>query len=170
MNCPECKALMQTITYEGVEIQTCDSCGGEFVTEDQMGCIVRAREARFGKHLQLLLDDHKPKFGTPSSDSDRHLTCPACDSAMRPINYGTDTGVSVDRCENCHGMWLDHEELEKIQILMENWSDRAPGKLKLIASELEEARRQAAESASTSFSASRFSFINAVINRFLDAA
>lgn len=170
MHCPECKTLMQAVTYEGVEIHTCDACGGEFVTEAEMGCIVRAREARFGSHLKQLLEDHKPMFGIPSAETDRHLTCPVCDGAMHLINYGTDTGVCADRCEKCGGIWLDQDELEKVQILMETWQDRAPGQLRSIATELEKARRHAAEATNHAYAGSRFSFINALINHFLDAA
>ena len=62
------------------------------------------------------------------------------------------------------------EELERIQAVMEEWQDAAPAKLQLIARELETTRRETAESCNRAFSGSRFAFVNAIINRLLDAA
>ncbi len=53
---------------------------------------------------------------------------------------------------------------------MEKWADDAQPQIKAIAGELEMARRKAANTGSDAFSGSRFSFINAIINRLLDAA
>ena len=89
---------------------------------------------------------------------------------MRVVNYGGDSGVFVDRCERCQGIWLDQQELEKIQLLTEQWADEAPQQLRALSSELETARQAAAAQTNSAFSGSRFAFVNAVINRLLDAA
>ncbi|MHC4210268.1 MAG: TFIIB-type zinc ribbon-containing protein, partial [Planctomycetota bacterium] len=100
----------------------------------------------------------------------RQLRCPACDGSMDVVNYGGDSGIFVDRCGGCGGLWLDHDELEKVQIVMEKWAVEAPAQLQSIAGELELARRKAADATSKGFCGSRFSFINAIVNRLLDAA
>ncbi|MCI0676639.1 MAG: zf-TFIIB domain-containing protein [Phycisphaerales bacterium] len=170
MKCPQCSANMRSIRYENVNVQTCDKCGGEFVGPAEMATIVKTREAAFGKNLKQLVQDHKPIFGIPAGESDRTLKCPGCSGSMRLINYATDSGVTVDRCQDCGGMWLDHDELEKIQVIMEQWQEKAPGKLMAIAGQLEQARMKTAQQTSKSFAGSRFSFVNALINRLLDAA
>jgi Zn-finger nucleic acid-binding protein len=170
MNCPNCSAQLRIVCYEGVNVETCDKCGGEFVEPDELAHIVKSRQSHFGKHLQDLMKDHKPMFGKPAGQSDQQRTCPACSGAMQLVNYGGDTGVGVDRCDDCGGLWLDHDEIEKVQLIMEKWQDEAPAKLNAIAGQLEMARRQAAERTSKAFAGSRFSFVNALINRLLDAA
>ncbi len=53
---------------------------------------------------------------------------------------------------------------------MERWADEAKPRIKALAGKLETARRDAADNATGSFSGSRFAFVNALINRLLDAA
>lgn len=170
MICPNCATFLQTIEYEGVNVQACDGCGGEFVGPTELRAIINTREATFGGYLHDLVQDHQPMFGTPIGGDGRNRVCPACGGEMGVINYGGDTGVSVDRCEDCGGIWLDHEELEKVQLLIEQWQDRAPEQLMRIAEDLERASYEAAQAARSRFAGSRFAFVNALINRLLDAA
>ncbi len=39
------------------------------------------------------------------------LNCPFCKTLMNKIKRNN---VTVDRCPNCHGVWLDKGELDKI--------------------------------------------------------
>ena len=170
MKCPSCDETMRPISYEGVAVHTCDACGGEFIGPAEMAHIIAAREQRFTPELDEAMGEFTPIFGLVASETERLLDCPVCETPMTVINFGGDTGVHVDRCGACQGLWLDLEELEKVQILMERWQDAAPAQLGAIAADLEIARRRAVESARAQFGASRFSFVNALINRLLDAA
>ncbi len=170
MQCPQCTSTLQPVAYEGVHIHTCNSCGGEFIAGGKLATIVRTRQEQFSPQLKDALAQHEPVFGVPDSQADRVLCCPACGESMAVLNYSVDSGIFVDRCAGCDGLWLDHEELEKIQALMENWSDEAPQQLQAISSQLEAARRKAAQQYNRTFAGSRFAFVNALINRLLDAA
>jgi Zn-finger nucleic acid-binding protein len=170
MQCPQCSTELRATSYEGVPIHTCESCGGEFVAGEQLATIVKVRQEQFAGELAESMARHRPTFGKIASQPNRVLTCPACGGQMKSGNYGGDSGIYVDRCEVCSGIWLDNEELEKIQIVMERWSDEAQPQIRAIAGELEEARRRAAESTSKAFTGSRFAFVNALINCLLDAA
>lgn len=52
------------------------------------------------------------------------MKCPRCEV---PLNEITKTGVLVDVCDKCRGMWLDRGELEKISSrlheLEREWDD-----------------------------------------------
>lgn len=170
MHCPQCAATLEATVYEGVPIHTCNTCGGEFVGGEEFRRIVENRKQRFDPAMQDELAGSKPSFGAVASQPDRSLPCPACGQPMKVANYAGDTGIFVDRCDVCSGLWLDHEELEKVQIVMERWADEARPQLQAIAGELEMARRKAAGSTTGTFSGSRFAFVNALINRLLDAA
>lgn len=39
------------------------------------------------------------------------LTCPVCQGSMRELNK---SGVLIDSCTQCRGVWLDRGELEKL--------------------------------------------------------
>ena len=170
MQCPQCTADLQATVYEGVPIHTCDTCGGEFVGGEEFRRIVDDHKETFDAKMQDELAGCKPSFGAVSSQPDRSLPCPACGQPMTVANYAGDSGIFVDRCEVCSGLWLDHAELEKVQIVMERWADEAKPQIRALAGKLETARRNAAENAEGSFSGSRFAFVNALINRLLDAA
>jgi len=170
MHCPKCGDFLREVDYESVRINTCDACGGEVIRPSAMRAIVHRRDMHFPEDLKLALADHAPSFGPPRTGAAPTLSCPACRRAMLPINYGGDSGIIIDRCTGCSTVFLDREELEKIQILMERWEDDAPQRIRIIAGELERARREAAESTSRAFAGSRFAFVNAVINRLLEAA
>jgi len=45
--------------------------------------------------------------------SERHVDCPKCGTSLVSIDYDR-TGVEVDFCARCRGVWLDSGELEKI--------------------------------------------------------
>jgi Zn-finger nucleic acid-binding protein len=170
MDCPQCQRRMRDMEYEGVLVKTCDGCGGEFIGADQLAHIVQTRDERFCERRQQAGSVMRPRFGVPDEEDRRTLFCPDCDTAMEVGNYGGDTAVFVDRCDRCGGVWLDCEELENVQVLMERWLDAAPAQIREIANELEDARRSAAEQTSNVFAGSRFAFVNALINRLLDAA
>ncbi len=170
MQCPRCTASLQSTVYEGVPMHTCDTCGGEFVGGEEFRRIVDTCTDAFDARVQEDLARCKPSFGAVSSQPDRSLSCPACGQPMTVANYAGDSGIFVDRCEVCSGLWLDHAELEKVQIVMERWADEAKPQIQALAGKLEMARRNAADNTAGSFSGSRFAFVNALINRLLDAA
>jgi Zn-finger nucleic acid-binding protein len=170
MRCPIDGEPLRDLIYEDAYIHTCPRCEGELIGGDALAQIVRTRETRFGPEWESLLDDHAPLAGTPASRPRRGLNCPFCQGAMQSLNYASDASIVVERCGQCGAVWLDRHELELIQVLMEKYQDEASGKLRQIAGELEAARREAARRAGSAFEGSRFAFVNAIINRLLDAA
>lgn len=161
---------MKAIEYEGALIYTCPTSGGELIGADALAHIIRCREQKFGDEWKSLVANHEPLRGLPGEAGERQLVCPFCEGDMSPVNYGSDSAVIIDRCGGCGAVWLDAHELEMIQALMETWQDHAPERIRGIASELERARTAAAGKADDAFQGSRFSFVNAVMNRLLDAA
>lgn len=170
IRCPIDNCQLEPVEYEGALIQTCGQCGGELLSADALAHIVRKREEVFGPDWQNLVQDHEPRRGIPNHACQHALSCPVCDSPMETINYAGDTQVIVDRCESCHALWLDQHELEMAQVVLEHWKNRAPERLRAIAGDIEQARAKAAQGASGTFSGSRFAFVNALMNRLMDAA
>lgn len=39
------------------------------------------------------------------------MACPRCDGKLHEVTY---EDVRIDRCDKCHGIWLDSGELEQI--------------------------------------------------------
>lgn len=169
MHCPTCGSFLREILYEGVTIHTCDNCGGELMGPHAIAHVVNVRDAHFDDDIIEHLRTRKPMYGVPADQPVRRINCPGCRTTMNVMNYGGDTGVMIDRCPRCFTMWLDRAELEKIQILTENWEDAAAAQIGSITAALEATRREVAERTNKVFAGSRFAFANALINRVLDA-
>lgn len=168
MNCPCCTAPLRELSYEGVSIRTCDGCGGEFVGPQPLRHIVNVRLERFGPEIHKMVESRMPTEGVPVKDG-RTLECPSCKGATGVINYTLDSGVLIDRCTKCGGMWLDAQELENLQALLERWEDEAPARLEALEPRLR-AVRETNRRLGAKFEGSRFAFVNAVVNRILRAA
>jgi Zn-finger nucleic acid-binding protein len=99
-------------------------------------------------------------------DLNRHLTCPRCRGNTHPFNYGDDTGIIIDQCGACHGVWLDRGELEKIQELVEGWEDELPEDLAQYGPKLRQI--SADEDKDLDVHISHVHLINSLINGILD--
>ena len=40
------------------------------------------------------------------------MKCPKCGAMLTPLPVG---GITVDKCQSCDGIWVDHGELEKLR-------------------------------------------------------
>jgi Zn-finger nucleic acid-binding protein len=166
MQCPKCHQTLEGIDYEGVHIETCPACGGDWLDAGQLGSIVQARKGRFNEQECLAIAQAATITGTKLAGLNRHLTCPTCGGTTNPENYGDDTGLIVDKCTSCHGVWLERGEIEKIEELVEGWDDGLPADLTKYGPKLREAMVQ--EEAFEKVHISHFRLINAMINGVLD--
>lgn len=131
-----------------------------------MGKVVRIREARFNEEERKAIAASTTYKGVKLEDVDRDLTCPSCGGQTDPVNYAGGSGIIIDRCTGCHGVWLDGKELEKVQMVVEGWEDHLPDDLKKYGPRL----RQIAKNVDRrdNVRISRVGFINTLINGLLD--
>ena len=172
MNCPSCQTLLTTIDYETVEIETCLGCGGEWLDKDELGKIVRIREEKFDEEERRAIAESATITGVDLEKADRDLVCPKCGCTTDAINYGGDTGIVLDRCTGCGGFWLDKDEIEKVQMLVEGWEDLLPEDLKKHGAKLREIEITAQEDDVDVAKMKRLPwagrFVNTLINGILD--
>ncbi len=166
MRCPSCSERLEEIDYEGIRIETCPKCGGEWLDATELGHVVAAREVRFDENERRAVAAAVKITPVNIQDADRDLKCPKCAGRTDALNYGGDTGIVIDKCTCCAGIWLDGDELEKIQMVVEGWDDGLPDDLKEYGPRLRRVAEETEEK--TRFKASRFGFINAIINGILD--
>ena len=120
MQCPKCGAEMRTILYEGVQIDKCSSCEGEWLDGGELKTIVKRREEKFSpEEVESVRSSINETREAPEKMPEHPYHCPRCGVDLVRINYALSSGVWIDRCENCGGVWLDKNELEQIQFLAE---------------------------------------------------
>lgn len=170
MRCPIDGRELTPMEYEGALVFTCESCGGDLLSGDTLSHIVRTRESTFGELWPQLVQHSRPIMGTPAKSLQRGLGCPVCAAKMTTVNYFGSSDIFIDRCLQCQAVWLDRQELERVQALVEQWQDQAPGQLAAISIKLEDTRKRTVAASESAFQGSRLSFVNALMNRLLDAA
>ena len=122
MQCPRCNSTnFVEHNYEGLKVDTCQSCFGVWLDEGEIAHIVYTKQKGISPELVKEVVSNS-FFGIPASESETILNCPKCNNEMTPINYDISSGVIIDRCANGHGFWLDKHELEKVQAFREYWS------------------------------------------------
>lgn len=126
MRCPKCNQPLSGIDYQGVHIETCPACGGDWLDAGELGNIVEARKARFSEQECMAIAQAATITGVKLNTLNRHLTCPKCGGSTHPVNYGDDSGLIIDECGSCHGVWLERGELDKIDELVHGWDDELP--------------------------------------------
>lgn len=106
MKCIKCHSveMQSTKSFEkGVELEACPSCRGMWLDKGE---------------LEALLDEDATNFlEVPESATRAHnLNCPKCNVKLFQFFY-PGTTVMLDSCQQCHGVWLDDEEFNVINIV-----------------------------------------------------
>jgi len=93
------------------------------------------------------------------------LACPKCNVAMKSFNYAYTSGVIIDKCPECGGIWLDKDELEHVQILAEEWAKKLEGDKAKYSGVLNKVREQ--HRSLDRVNVSRFGIMNAFMTGLL---
>lgn len=116
MNCPICWVPLQQLNISGVIIDECDNCHGLWFDAHELARLDEISEGS-GEDLDRILS-------YPRADDMRieQITCPRCSIKMQRRNYYYKSGINVDECYGCGGIWLDAGELGSIR---ENFKSQA---------------------------------------------
>ncbi len=120
--CPEHNICLQTIEYEGELVEQCALCGGLWCSLNSIEAILKKRIQKFDKETiqtskdynfpSLQLDMKKVKFEARK--------CLECGEDMKKHDFSKSINISIDRCLKGHGIWLDKDEIDRIQVLVED--------------------------------------------------
>lgn len=135
--CPRCNIPLKTIDLKldgKFLIERCDECLGLFFDPGELEALLEATVANV-----FVID--RSRLGNvniamrPNDYGISYVKCPVCSTIMNRVNFGTKSGVIVDRCK-AHGVWLDGGELRPLFEWM-----KAGGKL--LDQERQEERKKA---------------------------
>ena len=164
MKCPRCSAGLQTVEYESVVVETCPACGGEWLDRGEMKRIVNTYEKLFPREMIESLDGINQAIFTIDESPANQLSCPKCPEVeLNRFNYAGTSGVALDKCPECGGIWLDKDEIEQVQILVEAWQMKLEEDRARFGPVLERIETDAHVRDLSSYRPSRFGFVNAVL-------
>jgi Zn-finger nucleic acid-binding protein len=164
MQCPRCGEQLCAVDYEGVEVETCPGCKGEWLDAEELKKIVHTVEETFPENQVAALDAINESVFRIDESPGNELKCPKCpDAELNRFNYAATSGVALDKCPDCGGVWLDHDELEHVQILVEEWGKKLEEDRATYGELLEKTRQEVEAKMDDAVSVSRFGFVNAVL-------
>lgn len=113
--CPRCNIGLKTIDlniHGTFLIERCDECLGLFFDPNELETLLEATVSNVFSINRSQLNDIKSTV-KPVENGAFYIKCPVCSTIMNRVNFGTNSGVIVDRCKE-HGLWLDGGELRHL--------------------------------------------------------
>lgn len=126
--CPVCKILLETVSLEGNNIEVCLTCKGMFFEFDEMKTVLKNTLQE--KYTEIFEGDN-------ASDHTAPYTCPKCEENMREEEYGFNSGIHIDRCDNCMSIFLNGGEAKEINRYLSSMESEEVQELELAKIETE---------------------------------
>jgi Zn-finger nucleic acid-binding protein len=119
MKCPNCQASLEPASELPVRVDRCPNCGGMWCDKEELRLLKDKEDDGDFRWIDVDLwkDAEKLRAGEQSG-----LACPADGSALTSVHYG-DSGVSVDICAQCEGVWLGKGAYDAIIAYLEHIVD-----------------------------------------------
>lgn len=169
MKCPRCGSTVNPIEYDGVQIDVCSHCKGEWLDAGELQQIVEHHEEVFTAKEIASLDAVNKEIFTAERDDHDELDCPHCEGVrMEHFNYGDTSGIILHKCPDCGGIWTDKEQLQKVEVLVDGWKECLNRDSAKYGSILQKVELKEQQDLDKSVSISRFGFVNAILRRFCE--
>ncbi|GIV20784.1 MAG: hypothetical protein KatS3mg023_2535 [Armatimonadota bacterium] len=107
--CPDCRIEMQAQRYYGVTVDICPACAGVWFDESELRLLMEIDPL-----ILLSLDDRALPDVQYTPEETVNRRCPRCAVLLQPYRYLYDSPVELDRCGQCHGIWVEDSELHKM--------------------------------------------------------
>jgi len=169
MKCPRCNSILQPVEYDGQKVEVCPDCKGEWLFAGELQKIVEHHDEVFTPEEIASLDAVNKEIFTAEKDDKDELNCPACsDVRMEHFNYGDTSGIVLHKCLECDGIWMDKDQLKKVEEVVDGWKADLGQDINKYGSVLEKVEEQEQKELDRAVSISRIGFVNAVLRRFCE--
>lgn len=105
--CPKCShhPALREEDVDGVRVHACADCNGVWLNQGELNALVHPAAG----DLEYCSEDR------PQTDRLTDHPCPLCpDTNMVQVNFIAYSGILMDHCRQCQGLWLDRGELDAI--------------------------------------------------------
>jgi Zn-finger nucleic acid-binding protein len=96
--------------FYGVEIDVCPKCGGIWMDDGELAQLGQSAAGA----LRQIDQGTTPPTPTIEPRPNRQLRCPRDGEAMSAYQFSYNSGITLDSCPTCSGVFLDHGELTSI--------------------------------------------------------
>ena len=106
MKCPKCEETTLTRVRVGeLEVDHCNECGGLWLDRDELPRLLEADKG-------ALRDLRRGRDRTEANT--RRGSCPHCGTELLRVVSASQRSVTLDKCADCGGVWLDGGELNTL--------------------------------------------------------
>ena len=120
VTCPRCARPLAATELQQVPVARCPQCHGLWFEAHALRAAREATDPDLA-FLEVELWSDAEQF----RHAPRSGRCPTGDGALHALEYGH-TGVTVDYCDACFGVWLDEAEFGRIVTALEREVDSLP--------------------------------------------
>lgn len=105
MICPKCQYPLQTMSFDGIEVEQCANCQGIWLDLGELPAIRRLGDGPFGEAV-----------GETAVYDTLSAPCPRCGGLghMTRLHDLQRPEIVLDTCPVCYGIWLDGGELTRL--------------------------------------------------------
>ena len=169
MNCPRCQFTLSAVEYDGVQIEVCHKCQGEWLQAGELLKIVEHHDEVFTAEEIASIAAVNKKIYTVENDDHDELNCPACQGErMEHFNYADTSGIVLHKCTKCGGIWTDKDQLKKIEAMVDGWKSDLNEDTAKYGATLAKVEAEEQKELDRTVSISSFGFVNAVLRRFCE--
>jgi Zn-finger nucleic acid-binding protein len=121
--CPKCKGSKLILQKIGeTSVHECEKCSGIWLNKGELNALVHPAEG----DLEYCSREYI------AEDRISEYQCPACaNPKLKKVNFIAYSGIVMDYCEKCQGLWLDRGELDaiiaevdKLEHMPESWDHK----------------------------------------------
>ena len=169
MKCPRCESALNPVEYDGVTVEVCPGCRGEWLAAGELQKIVEHHDEVFTPEEIASLEPVNKEILTAEMEERDELNCPACNGVrMEHFNYCDTSGIILHKCPECDGIWTDKGQLTKIEEVVDGWKASLGRDNRSYAPVLKKIEIEEQKELDRAVSISRFGFVNAVLRRFCE--
>jgi Zn-finger nucleic acid-binding protein len=139
--CPVCHSALKPFRFHDIETDVCEKgCGvwfdeGEMKRVEESDTLANIDHAFPGQYIQ-----QKTKPAPAASGQERQ--CPVHHTPMLAFEWNVGSGIVLDKCEACHGVWMDAGELEGYCQYLKNFYKHPPELTPAIREKMDKVRHQ----------------------------
>jgi len=169
MNCPRCGSILRSTEHDGQTVEVCPDCQGEWLHAGELQKIVEHHDEVFTLDEIASLDAVNKEILTAEKDDHDELNCPCCRNVpMEHFNYGDTSGIVLHKCTQCGGIWMDKDQLRKVEEAVDGWKADLGQDLQKYEPVLEKIDAEEKAELDKTVSISRVGFVNAVLRRLCE--
>jgi Zn-finger nucleic acid-binding protein len=108
LTCPKCQGRLDSILYQGIEVDRCCQCAGIWFDDTE----VEALKGLKGSETIDLGDSTTPSHDDTQNEA---ILCPRCQMPMNRLLDMDKYPIWYEQCPQCYGIWLDAGEFNQFK-------------------------------------------------------